>query len=206
MRLILPLRNLDPVRSRCYLIHVSIFTVAALSFLLAACGGGASPKAVANLATTSTTAAPGAVTGSSSPGDPLAEYASCMRSHGVLNFPDQAAFGTSTGIKNAKGQMAQITQSEASTPRFKAAQRACAKYYGPPAPSPHVSPQEMQKLLAVAHCMHAHGVPTYPDPNPTTGHLSAAGIDTNSPQVLAALRACSSLGRAAGLSAPNTGP
>jgi hypothetical protein len=194
------------VRSKRCLVHVSILTVAAFSLLLAACGGGASPKAVANLATTSTTAAPGAVTGSSSPGGPLAEYSSCMRSHGVSSFPDQAAFGTPTGIRTAKGQMAQITQSEASTPRFEAAQRACAKYYGPPATSPHVSPQEMQKLLAVSHCMRAHAVPRFPDPNPTTGQLSPAGIDTSSPQVLAALRACSSLGRAAGLSAPNTRP
>jgi len=192
------------VLSRRHLVHVPIVALAAFSFLLASCGGGASPKAVANLATTSRTAASGA--GSSSPGGELAEYASCMRSHGILNFPDQAAFGTSTGIKTAKGQMAQITQSEASTPRFGAAQRAWAKYYGPPATSPHVSPQEMQKLLAVSHCMRAHGVPTFPDPNPITGQLSPAGIDTNSPQVLAALRACSSLGRAAGLSAPSTGP
>jgi hypothetical protein len=129
-----------------------------------------------------------------------------MRSHGVLSFPDAASFGSSDGIKAAKGQMAQISESEAPSPTFQAAQRACAKYLGPPATSAPVSTQEMQKLLAVSHCMRAHGVPNFPDPNPTTGELAApAGIDRNSPQVLAALRACRSLGQAAGLGPPSTG-
>jgi hypothetical protein len=129
-----------------------------------------------------------------------------MRSHGVLSFPGSASFGSSDGIKAAKGQMAQISKGEASSPTFQAAQRACAKYYGPPTTSPQVSAQEIRKLLAVSRCMRAHGVTSFPDPNPTTGELNApASIDRSSPLVLAALRACSSLGRAAGLGPPSTG-
>jgi len=171
---------------------------------LAATACGSATSGVASLGTTTTTApASAAGTGGSSPGGELAEYATCMRSHGVSGFPD--SFGSSDAIKAAKGQMARISASEASSPTFEAAQRACAKYYGPTTPQ-HVSPQEMQKLLAVSRCMRAHGVANFPDPNPTTGELSTpAGIDRSSPQVVAALRACSALGRAAGLGPPNTG-
>jgi hypothetical protein len=130
-----------------------------------------------------------------------------MRSHGVLSFPDPASFGSSSAIKAAKGQMAQISESKTSSATLQPAQRACVKYAPPTLSPPHVSPQEMQKLLAVSRCMRAHGIQNFPDPNPTTGELTApAGISTNSPQVLAALRACRSLGQTAGLGPPGTGP
>jgi hypothetical protein len=182
----------------------SVVAVAALSLLAAGCGGGGSSRpGVAGLDTTTTAAAAGA----SSPGGDLVQYATCMRSHGVLSFPDSASFGSSPAIRAAKGQMAQITESEASLPKFQAAQRACAKYGPPTTPPPHVSTHELQKLLAVSRCLRAHGIPSFPDPNPATGELSTpAGIDRSSPQVLAALRACSSLGQAAGLGPPSTGP
>jgi hypothetical protein len=52
--------------------------------------------------------------------------------------------------------------------------------------------------------MRAYGVPTFPDPNPTTGELNApAGIDRGSSQVVVALQACRSLGEAAGLWPPS---
>jgi hypothetical protein len=182
---------------------------AAIGFAIAtaACGGGSPQASVASLGTT--TIAPPAATGAaggSYPGGDLLEYATCMHSHGALSFPGSAAFGSSGGIKDAKGQMAQIAKSEASSSTFQAAQRACAEYYGlPPTSSPQVSSQEMRKLLAVSRCMRAHGVPTFPDPNPTTGELNApAGIDRASPQVLVALQACRSLGEAAGLGPPST--
>jgi hypothetical protein len=142
--------------------------VIGLTLAAAACGG--SPTAgVASLGTT-TTAAPAAArgTGGSSSGGSLAEYAACMRSHGVSSFPGSASFGSSDAIRDAKGQMAQISKSEASSPTFQAAQRACAEYYGPPATSPpQVSAQEMRKLLAVSRCMRAHGVPAFPTPIPS---------------------------------------
>jgi hypothetical protein len=179
--------------------------VIGVALATAACGG--SPQAgVANLSTTTNTTIAGAAgPGHSSPGGSLVEYATCMRSHGVSNFPDPASLGSSGGIRATKGRMVRISAGEASSPNFQAAQRACAKYYGQTALPQRVSPLEMQKLLAVSRCMRAHGVPNFPDPNPTTGELSPAGIDKSSPQVLAALRACSSLGRAAGLGPPNTG-
>jgi hypothetical protein len=130
-----------------------------------------------------------------------------MRSHGVLTFPEPASLGAPGAIRAFKGEIVRSVGSLASSPTFQSAHRACAKYYGPPTTSPPpVSPQEMRKLLAVSRCMRAHGVPSFPDPNPVTGDMTTpGGISRSSPTVLAALRACSSLGRAAGLGPPNTG-
>ena len=181
----------------------SSVAVAVFSLLAAGCGSGGSPGGVASLGAT-TTAATG---GSSARGAGLVEYASCLRSHGVSSFPDPASLGSSTAIKAAKRRMAQIAESTTSSPTVQAAQRACGKYAPPTLAPAHVGPQEMQKLLAVSHCMRAHGIHNFPDPNPTTGELTTpAGIDRNSSQVLAALRACRSLGQAAGLGPPSTGP
>ncbi len=169
--------------------------VIGLALAVAACGG--SPEAgVARTGTTTTTAAPaGAVAsgGPSSRGGPL-KYSTCMRSHGVPNFPDP---GASDGVIRAfksSGVFASAT--------FMAASRACAKYNGgnlATAPTTMVvSPQEMEKLLAVSRCMRSHGVPNFPDPDPVTGEMGRpAGISANSPTVLAALRVCSPLARAA---------
>ena len=196
------------MRCRRPLILTSVVAAAALSLLAAGCGGRGSPRGgVASLGTTTTAAAAAADTGGSSPGGSLAAYATCMRSHGVLSFPDPASLGSSSAIKAAKSQMAQISESKTSSATVQAAQRACVKYAPPGISPPHANPQEMQKLLAVSRCMRAHGIPNFPDPNPTTGELTApAGISKNSPQALAALRACRSLGQAAGLGSPNTGP
>jgi hypothetical protein len=172
---------------------------------MTACGGGAPSAAVAHGGTT-TTEVPAAGGGARSSGGALVEYARCMRSHGVASFPDSASFGSSAGIRAAKGQIAQVSASEASSPTFQAAQRACSQYAPTQRPAPHVSAQELQKLLAVSRCMRAHGVPNFPDPNPNTGDFAVpAGLSKTSPIVLAAVRACSSLGEAAGLRFPNTG-
>jgi hypothetical protein len=191
------------------LVFTSLPALAAVSLLVAGCGSGGSPRAgVASLGTTTAPATTAPASGAPSPGGELGEYASCMRAHGVLSFPDPASFGSSGAIKAAKGQMAQISASETASATFQSAQRACAKYYGPAAtPPPHPSSQAMRRLLAVSRCMRDHGIPNFPDPNPATGELSApAGISRNSPQAVAALRACRTLGQAAGLGPPNPGP
>jgi hypothetical protein len=198
-----------------------------LALATAACGGGSPNAGVANLATTTTTVpAAAAATGSpgsggtgsgspgsgrpssgnTAPGGALVEYARCMRAHGVSSFPEPGSLSAPDAIRNFKGQIVQAVGALASSPVFQAAQRACAEYYGRPAPAPQVSPREMQKLLAVSRCMRAHGVPNFPDPNSTTGDMNPpADISRNSPTVIAALRACQPQARAAGLGPPSTG-
>ena len=194
------------MRCRRPLILSSVVAFAAFALLAAGCAGGGSRRGVANLGTTTTTTENAGASGSVALGGELGRYVACMRSHGVSNFPDQDSLGSSAGIRAAKAQITQISESEASSRRFQAAQRACEKYAPQGRPLKQVSRQEIQKLLAVSRCMRAHGVPNFPDPNPTTGdYATPAAIDKNSPQVHAALRACSSLGRAAGLAPPSTG-
>jgi hypothetical protein len=186
-------------------ITVAALVVSALA--LAACGGGSTNAGVASLGTTTTAPNAAAPASNSSPGGELALYATCMRANGISNFPNAATFEGPNGMKALKGQMAQIAVKEASSPAFQAAQRACAKYYGTSRSTPHVSPERMTKLLAVSRCMRAHGVPSFPDPNPVTGELTTpANIDRHSPHVIAALAACSALARAAGLGPPSTAP
>jgi hypothetical protein len=67
--------------------------VAGLSLLTAACGAATPRAGVARLGA-STAPAPGALLH----GGELVEYASCMRSHGVLSFPDPASFDSSAAI------------------------------------------------------------------------------------------------------------
>jgi hypothetical protein len=192
---------------RCRLVLGSIVALAGLALLVAGCGSGGSPGAgVAGLGT-STASTDTTTTDSSAPGGELAEYARCMRSHGVLGFPDPASIASSSGIRAAKSQIAQVAERDTSSVAFHSAQRACAQYQGHARVPPRPSAQEIRKLLAVSRCMRAHGIQSFPDPDPATGALTPpAGIVKNSPQVIAALRACSSLGKAAGLGPPTTTP
>jgi hypothetical protein len=61
--------------------------VLAVGIAVAGCGGGSSTPGVATVSTTTTTAASPSVAGGTQATGLLA-YASCMRSHGVPNFPD----------------------------------------------------------------------------------------------------------------------
>jgi hypothetical protein len=83
------------------------------------------------------------------------QYAECMRSHGVPNFPDPSPQG---GIH--------ITPSSGVNPQspvFQSAQQACAKL-GPGGPGGGISSGQRSAALAFSRCMRAHGVPDFPDP------------------------------------------
>jgi hypothetical protein len=71
---------------------------------------------------------------------------------------------------------------------------------GPAAPSATHAEWEKGKLLAFSACIRAHGVPDFPDPQPAGGFSRSAlnPIDQNSPQFLAAEKACRSLAIATG--------
>jgi len=108
-----------------------------------------------------------AACGSSSPGTggqtnpPVAQaqqdtlnFARCMRSHGVSNFPDDLNFGTVPGINP-------------SSPAFVAAQTACRHLLPVKAPPPAApSAQTHATLLRLSNCLRAHGYSSMPDPRP----------------------------------------
>jgi hypothetical protein len=86
------------------------------------------------------------------------QFADCMRSHGVPQFPDPGASPRPNFLNIDK-----------SSPAFRSAQTTCNKLVpgggpkGSPAPGPSAS--ELKTALAWAECVRKHGVPNFPDPS-----------------------------------------
>jgi hypothetical protein len=127
--------------------------VLACGLLIAACGSSIKPSSSA-----------------SASGSGVA-FASCMRSHGVPNFPDPSGGG---GVQITAGSGINPL-----SPAFRAAQSQCAKLLPGGGPGRHGPPSEQanREMLATSECMRAHGVTGFPDPtlSPPT-NLAAASI------------------------------
>ncbi|MGH3264379.1 MAG: hypothetical protein ACRDNS_20560, partial [Trebonia sp.] len=153
-------RKTDRVRNRRWSQYLIAAAAAACALVLAACGSSGSPTA-ASLS-------------------PRLEFAKCMRSHGVPNFPDGPNIPDTVG----------------NSPAFKAASQVCVKKYLYRGGGPHggVSESTRLSLLHHAECMRAHGVPNYPDPTISShGPYSFGpppGVDTNAPAFQRAASAC----------------
>jgi hypothetical protein len=122
-------------------------------------------------------------------GKTIAEFASCMRSHGEPNFPDPNAQGV-LSISSSSGI-------DPSSPQFQSAQHACSKYLpnGGQPPSPAQQAKMQAQALKFSACMRGHGVPNFPDPEFGNGKVAirigaSSGIDPQSPQFQAAQKAC----------------
>jgi hypothetical protein len=193
---------------RCYSILVAPAVMgAAFALVAAGCGGTSGAPGIASIAsstttTTSTTQSSGAGTKAlgSAPGGGAnahfeiamnagsaalgAKFSSCMRKHGVSNFPDPNSqgviqFGSDLGI-NPK------------SPTFQSAQSVCQKLLpngGQPTPQQQAKMQ--QQLLAFSKCMRAHGLKDFPDPSNGGLRLHAGGdLDPGSAQFQSAQQAC----------------
>jgi hypothetical protein len=97
---------------------------------------------------------PSRPSGAAAGGDPLLQYAQCIRAHGVRNFPDPTAHA-GLAIPN---------DIDPQSPALKSAQQACAKLARPPAGQSGSSESRKLQLLALARCMRSHGVTNFPDP------------------------------------------
>ena len=145
----------------------AIIVAAGLVSLAAACGGS-----------------PASATQSSSP----VAFASCMRSHGVQNWPDPNSRGFFDKTKLSPQQLG------ASTSRVQTAERACQHLLpnGGSGPSPAEAQQIKPQALQYARCVRSHGVPNFPDPA-SDGRIpdpASVGIDQGSPKFQAANQAC----------------
>jgi hypothetical protein len=160
--------------------------VVSTGLLASACGGGTTPGVASLGSTTTTTAATGQGTSGSGTKQHLAlQFAKCMRSHGVRNFPEgngPIKIGPSSGI-------------DPNSPTFRTAQKDCRSLL--PKPSPAQVRQAEQNALKFSKCMRAHGVPNFPDPQFLTGGLSirisaggGGGLNPRSPAFQAAQQAC----------------
>jgi hypothetical protein len=115
--------------------------------------------------------------GSSLPAAGL-KFASCMRSHGVPNFPDPTANGPAPTVGTVDKR----------SPAFQAAQQACARVQAVIA---EAKPRPTRaRLLRQAECMRSHGVPSFPDPLPGGGFSYPSTINPQSPAFIAAQNAC----------------
>jgi hypothetical protein len=144
--------------------------------LVAACGGGGSHDAASS--------PPNGTSAQSSARQSGVLYASCMRGHGVPDFPDSAVavsdgqveFDIPRGIKHES--------------RFASASQACQRDLpGSSVPPKHTN---IQEELNFARCMRSHGITDFPDPLPSGG-WDLPG-DTSSPQFHAAAHACQATG------------
>lgn len=164
-----------------------------VAIALSACGTGPSLPGVATASTHS--AAANSSGAGSAQGAPLLAYSSCMRSHGVPNFPDPTS---SEGIPKAAAVSALRAVGDA---QAKAATNDCnhllpagGKLSAQPAQT--VTPQDQRYYLSAAACMRSHGFPSFPDPVFSTGtvHFPMPGsIDTNSTQFTQAKATCTKL-------------
>jgi hypothetical protein len=148
---------------------MKVALTAGLALLMAACGGGSPASDVAQ------------------PNGAVA-FASCMRSHGVPNWPDPSSSGVFDKSKLSSQQLG------ASSSRVQAAQGACQHLLpnGGSGPNPAQVQFVKAQSLAFSRCVRSHGLPNFPDPA-SDGRIpdpASVGIDQGSPKFQAANQAC----------------
>jgi hypothetical protein len=130
------------------------------------------------------------------------DFAKCMRSHGVPNFPDPKVSGQGIQILGPSSGI------NLQSPAFQSAQTSCQHLLpgGGPGSGPP-SAQAHAQLLQIAECMRRHGISSFPDPQTGSPPSNPAGysaiigrgryflaipssIDTNSPAFKQAATAC----------------
>jgi hypothetical protein len=179
--------------------------LAAIALLAAGCGDGSNSPTVAHLgsSTTPSTSPSSSSTGSGSasssaesPRGQAVAYSTCMREHGVPNFPEPRISTSGNEVKVAM----RVTPGITGNPHFQSAEKACGKLLpeggpGGPGLNHQISPREQSQYLKAAACIRTHGIPNFPDPTFSGGgvHISQKGLDLHSPQVRAAEEACQSL-------------
>jgi hypothetical protein len=145
--------------------RVAAGVVAAVGLLAAGCGG--SPA-------------------KSTQGNGSVAFASCMRSNGVLSYPDPSSSGAL--VKESLQQLG------VSSSRFQTAARACNHLLPNGGRGPSQAQLQFARAqgLSFAQCVRAHGLPSFPDPA-SDGRIpdpATVGINQGSPKFRAANQAC----------------
>jgi hypothetical protein len=112
-------------------------------------------------------------------------FASCMRSHGVPNYPDPH-FTSSGGVSISPGN------SNPNSPAFRSADGACHQLLPNGGTPPHDNAQSHSQKVKYAGCMRAHGVPNFPDPSRDGAFDLPTGLNPQAPQFTQAEHACKS--------------
>ena len=170
--------------------YAILLWLAGAALSLTACGGTSSPGAG----------------GSTSPEDTAAnnskalQFAGCMRSHGVPNFPDPSGGQIRLQIQQTPNSTS-VNGVEVSGPAFKSAMQDCQSYLPNGGhPTAAQTAEGKSRALAMSRCMRSHGVPNFPDPQFQTGpnggigiRISGAGINPSSPAFQTAQKECGSI-------------
>jgi len=136
-------------------------------------------------------------------------FASCVRAHGVPNFPDPTSNGQG-GIqiqqsqRSGSGPTTSVNGVQVNGPAFQGAMKDCQHYLPNGGhPTAAQTAQAKAKALAMSRCMRSHGVPNFPDPTFRTGPgggvgigiqiSNGSGIDPSSPAFQAAQKECGSI-------------
>jgi hypothetical protein len=184
--------------------RAAVVSAAVAAVVLVGCSSGSKTPKVASLgSTTATTQAASSGSGGGSPAADLAKlesYASCMRSHGIGDFPDPVTGpngGTGFQIKAGPG-----SDLDPNSTQYQAADKACRSLLPNGGVARQMTPAQQQKFLAWAACIRAHGVPNFPDPIFSNGGVeirmaapaNASGVPSGPPpQLQAAQQACKSM-------------
>jgi hypothetical protein len=121
-------------------------------------------------------------------GADLVKFAQCMRSHGVVDFPDPSSNGTIL----VGGTVSQ-------SPQYAAADETCHKLLpNGGVPTAAQQAQGIAQLLKVSVCMRAHGISDYPDPTSRGIRIPIrkgmpSDLDPNNPRLQSAEKACQHL-------------
>ena len=144
---------------------------------------------MAAISTTTSSPSSNAPAASAQPNKALA-FSHCMRSNGVLNFPDPNSGGVIPKVA--------LQQLGVSSSRFQSAQRACQHLLpnGGSGPNQAQLQQSRTQALKFSRCIRTHGVTNFPDPDSSgRGRIPDPAtlrppIDQGAPQFQAANRAC----------------
>jgi hypothetical protein len=158
-------------------------TAAALAgtFLLTACGGSHS-------------------SGSGHPtAKQAAAFAQCMRGHGQANFypenPQDLSSTAPTFVLSGHYFTGAVGPGSSGWAQFQSALASCKHLFpGAGTLPPPETKQQIDSAVKSAQCMHAHGFPSYPEPDVQNGRVLTqplpSSIDTSSPQFQSAAKAC----------------
>ena len=126
------------------------------------------------------------------------EFARCMRSHGVPNFPDLGSSGRIRLQIQRTPDSFSVNGIEVNGPAFQSAMQSCRSYLPNGGhPTAAQTAKVRAQALAMARCIRTHGVPNFPDPQFEAGgagiRLGGTGIDPNSPAFKKAQQECGSI-------------
>jgi hypothetical protein len=162
-----------------------VVALVAIAALATACSGGGSHNAASPSSN--------ATSAQNSAEQSAIRFESCIRAHGISNFPDSA-------VSVNGGQLElNIPLYLKSEPQFQSALQACQKDL--PRGGASAKHVNIREELMFARCMRSHGIINFPDPLPGGG-FNIPG-NTNSPQFEAADNACQARSGSAGSAGSN---